>query len=96
MPPIGFSTGALFRSDVSRGAAFSIELETDAIELSALRVCELDEMIKFADRADLSRVRVQAKLTVVKPELMESIAPQIAQFANTPRPFAYVCACGVA
>lgn len=39
-----------------------------------------------SDRADLSNVYVQAKLTVVKHELMDVVAPLIAQFANTQNP----------
>jgi hypothetical protein len=39
-----------------------------------------------SDRADLSKVFVQAKLTVLQPQVMEVIAPQIAQFANTQNP----------
>ncbi len=39
-----------------------------------------------SDRADLAKVFVQAKLTVLQPEVMEVIAPQIAQFANTQNP----------
>lgn len=38
------------------------------------------------DRADLSVVHVQAKLTVLKPDHADSIAPFIAQFANTQNP----------
>lgn len=57
MPPIGFSTGALFRSDVRRGAELSSRLRAAAIELSALRVRELPEMVRFADEADLSAFR---------------------------------------
>jgi hypothetical protein len=39
-----------------------------------------------ADRADLAEVFVQAKLTVVKADAMDSIAPLVAQFANTQNP----------
>lgn len=38
------------------------------------------------DRAELSEVHVQAKLTVIRPEAMDAIAPLIAQFANTQNP----------
>lgn len=38
------------------------------------------------DRADLSRVYVQAKLTVVAPGLLDTLAPRIAEFANTQNP----------
>ena len=38
------------------------------------------------DKFDLSRVFVQAKLTVVKPELVDALAPKIAEYANTQNP----------
>ncbi len=38
------------------------------------------------DGADLDAVFVQAKLTVVSPELLDSLAPKIAEFANTQNP----------
>jgi hypothetical protein len=38
------------------------------------------------DKYDLSRVFVQAKLTVVKPELIDALAPKIAEYANTQNP----------
>lgn len=38
------------------------------------------------DRADLSNVNIQAKLTVLGTEAMDAIAPLIAQFANTQNP----------
>ena len=38
------------------------------------------------DKIDLSRVFVQAKLTVIKPELTDELAPRIAEFANTQNP----------
>lgn len=38
------------------------------------------------DRADLSGVYVQAKLTVVSPDLLDTLAPRIAEFANTQNP----------
>ena len=38
------------------------------------------------DRADLAKVFVQTKLTVLQPDVMEVMAPQIAQFANTQNP----------
>jgi len=37
-------------------------------------------------KCDLSRVFVQAKLTVLKPEVVDTLAPQIAQYANTQNP----------
>ena len=38
------------------------------------------------DKFDLSKVFVQAKLTVLKPEVVDSLAPKIAEFANTQNP----------
>jgi hypothetical protein len=38
------------------------------------------------DKANLSGVFVQAKLTVVAPELIDTLAPKIAEFANTQNP----------
>ena len=38
------------------------------------------------DKASLEGVYVQAKLTVVSPELLDTLAPKIAEFANTQNP----------
>ncbi len=38
------------------------------------------------DKIDLSNVFVQAKLTVIRPELTDELAPRIAEFANTQNP----------
>jgi AIPR protein len=38
------------------------------------------------DKANLTGVYVQAKLTVVAPELLDTLAPKIAEFANTQNP----------
>lgn len=38
------------------------------------------------DKIDLSKVFVQAKLTVISPELTDELAPRIAEFANTQNP----------
>jgi hypothetical protein len=35
------------------------------------------------DKADLSRVFLQAKITVIPPDLVETLTPKIAEFANT-------------
>ena len=56
MRPIGFSTGALAKGDFRKG----VELQagrTDAIELSALRESELDELIEALSGLDLNRFR---------------------------------------
>ena len=38
---------------------------------------------KFKNKTDLSRVFVQMKLSVVEPDLLDSIVPKIAEYANT-------------
>ena len=38
------------------------------------------------DKADLSKVFMQAKITVIPPGLIETLAPRIAEFANTQNP----------
>ncbi len=38
------------------------------------------------DRANLSGVYVQAKLTVIDPDLVDTLAPRIAEYANTQNP----------
>jgi hypothetical protein len=38
------------------------------------------------DRLDISGVSVQAKLTVVQPEIIDALAPKIAEYANTQNP----------
>jgi hypothetical protein len=38
------------------------------------------------DKFDLSRVFVPAKLTVLKPDLIDTLAPKIAEYANTQNP----------
>lgn len=38
------------------------------------------------DRIDIGKVFIQAKLTVIRPELTDELAPRIAEFANTQNP----------
>ena len=38
------------------------------------------------DKFDLSRVFVQAKLTILKPDFVDALAPKIAEYANTQNP----------
>lgn len=38
------------------------------------------------EKLDLSKVFVQAKLTVVRPDLVDTLAPKIAEYANTQNP----------
>ena len=55
MPQIGFSTGALAYGDFRRGVALQTRLGIDAIELSALRESELDELVNALGGLDLSQ-----------------------------------------
>lgn len=57
MPQIGFSTGALFRERVAEGVDFSRLVKLIAIELSALRMRELEGLLAFVRHADLSDFR---------------------------------------
>lgn len=56
MRPIGFSTGALAKGDFHNGVELQAG-QTDAIELSALRESELDELIEALPRLDLGGFR---------------------------------------
>lgn len=49
MRPIGFSSGALARSDYMRGLALQASMDFTAIELSALREPELEPLVRAAD-----------------------------------------------
>lgn len=53
MHTIGFSTGALARDDVHRAVELSVEAGLQAIELSALRIHQLEPLVAAAD--DLER-----------------------------------------
>jgi hypothetical protein len=60
---IGFSTGALAKGDVARGVEMARELGLSIIELSALRLRELDALVKVAaeqDFADFTYVALHA------------------------------------
>jgi hypothetical protein len=54
MPPIGFSTGALFKGDFVAGIASCRALGLEAIELSALRYRELNALTDFVVSQGLS------------------------------------------
>lgn len=54
MPRIGFSTGALAKGDFRTAVGIARGFRLDAIELSALRLCELAPLVEFAMGADLS------------------------------------------
>jgi hypothetical protein len=54
MPRYGFSTGALFKDALAEGVAASVALNLHVIELSALRLRELDGLIGYVTTRDLS------------------------------------------
>lgn len=55
--PWGFSTGALARSDFQRGLELIRQQGMQAVELSALRLAELPELLEAFPRIDLSTFR---------------------------------------
>lgn len=57
MRPIGFSTGALARGDFSLALQLLKTTDTDAVELSALRVDELARLAETVDSLDLSQFK---------------------------------------
>jgi hypothetical protein len=60
MRTIGFSTGALAKSDVRFALAMLQDKPVNAIELSALRQDELQPLVEQLDDLDLSRFRYKA------------------------------------
>jgi len=52
---IGFSTGSLAGHDVLRGVQMTLQTDSTAIELSALREAELEPLLALLDELDLSR-----------------------------------------
>lgn len=54
MPPLGFSTGALFKDRLHPGVQLSRDLNLRVIELSALRLRELPGLLEFIEQNDLS------------------------------------------
>lgn len=57
MRPIGFSTGALAKGDVELGVAIQADLDgANAVELSALRVSELEPLLAVLPRLDLAQL----------------------------------------
>jgi hypothetical protein len=55
MRKIGFSTGALSKADFRQALGMLREIEVDVIELSALRIGELDPLLNAIDSLDLSQ-----------------------------------------
>jgi sugar phosphate isomerase/epimerase len=54
---LGFSTGALFRDDLSRGVDAVRSMHLEAIELSALRTRELTSLLDFVEATNLNAFR---------------------------------------
>lgn len=55
MRPLGFSTGALALGDFEQALRMLGGIAVDAIELSALRIRELPDLLEFVKSADLGR-----------------------------------------
>src|SRR5712692_5166687 len=55
MQPIGFSTGAIALSDVARAIQLLNDKPVSAIELSAIRVNELEPLLGMVDGLDLGQ-----------------------------------------
>ena len=55
MRPFGFSTGALAPGHFDQALKMLDGITVEAIELSALRIRELPDLLEFASHADLSR-----------------------------------------
>lgn len=82
---IGFSTGALALSDVTRGLAMNRQAGMNAVELSALRQCEVADMLALLDQLpldDLEYISFHApsKLQGVSDhDLIQQLQPIIAR-----------------
>ena len=70
-PPIGFSTGAIARGDVRRALDLLVPLELPVIELSALRVIELEPLVRCIEELDLAGFRY---ISVHVPSRLESMS----------------------
>jgi hypothetical protein len=57
MRTIGFSTGALARSDYRSALRMLADKEVNAVELSALRQEELQPLVEDLDKLDLRKFR---------------------------------------
>lgn len=76
MHPIGFSTGALAKSDFRLGLELQRRIgHVDAIELSALRDYELAPLVKGVGSLDLSGIRY---ISVHAPSRLERLSEQSA------------------
>ncbi|HEY6328109.1 MAG TPA: TIM barrel protein [Blastocatellia bacterium] len=89
MRPIGFSTGALAKSDFRQALKMMKGSEVDAVELSALRLHELAPLVKAAPTLDLSRFRY---ISVHVPSAFSEgdeafVTEQLSQLAHFRWPF---------
>jgi hypothetical protein len=92
MLSIGFSTGALFKEFIAKGVEFSRQLKLRSVELSALRLRELPDLIDFVNRHDLSAfsyVSLHAP-TDFPPEQEANVARQLLAVALKRRWFVVV------
>ncbi|WP_422927375.1 hypothetical protein [Singulisphaera sp. PoT] len=55
MRPLGFSTGAIAPGNLDEALRMLDGIAVEAVELSALRIRELPELLDFAERTDLGR-----------------------------------------
>ncbi|SRR6266568_3959594 len=84
MAPIGFSTGAVAKADFRRALVALIAADIKAVELSALRVAELQPLIDALDELDLSHfdyISVHAPSSFSETE-EAGIAGALMNFAN--------------
>lgn len=84
MGPIGFSTGAIAKSDFRRALAALVAANIRAVELSALRLAELQPLIDALDEIDLSHfdyISVHAPSSFSESEEADT-ANALRQFAD--------------
>jgi hypothetical protein len=84
MRPIGFSTGAIAKGDFRRALQLLAPFRLPAIELSALRLHELPELVEAADELDLAGYRY---ISVHAPSHFavadeKSVASMLTEFAD--------------
>jgi len=82
MRAIGFSTGALAKGDFETGVRISRSLQCTALELSALRLEELDPLVKFVTSTDLTdfeyvSIHAPSQLTSALEESVISVLHQM-------------------
>ncbi|MGA8540543.1 MAG: hypothetical protein WB566_13645 [Terriglobales bacterium] len=80
---IGFSTGALARSDFRLALDMLVDKSVNAVELSALRQEELGPLVAELDRLDLSRFRYVSfhAPSSIEPSFEQTVLKLLAQVA---------------